>query len=100
MKKDRLSRRTFLQLTAVSLGAFHKASAAASEAGRTSISLVADPNDPIVSAVPVAWALRELISAISQKRVAVQRFASIEQAPRSSLCIVVAGPDAPFASAT
>src|SRR5262249_44100582 len=39
-------------------------------------------------------------SAISQKGVAVQRFASVEQTPRLDLCVVVAGPNAPLASAT
>lgn len=100
MKKDRLSRRKFLQLTALSLGALDKDSAALSQAGRTGISLVADTNDPLVSAAPVIWALQELTSAISQKGVSVRRFASIEQAPRPDLSVIVAGSDAPFASAT
>jgi hypothetical protein len=101
MKKDCLSRRTFLQLTAVSLGAFEKGLAAQSPAGqRASISLVADPADAVVSAPSVAWALQELISATSQNRVTVRRFASIEQAPRSDFCIVIAGANAPLAAGT
>ena len=98
---DRLSRRKFLQFTAFSLGAFDGDLAAGSQSGRRpNISLVADSAEPVVSAPFVVSALQELTSAISQKGATVRRFESIEQAPRSDFCIVVAGPNAPLAPAT
>jgi hypothetical protein len=101
MKKDRLSRRKFLQVTALSLGAFDRRAAAVSQSGRSpGISLVANARDPLVSAVPVVWALQELTSAISQKGVTIRRFESIGQASPWNFCIVVAGANVPLAAGT
>lgn len=94
MKSDRLSRRSFLQIAALSLGVLSGRSAATVETGgSTGISLILDPADAIGLTTPVKWALDELASEISATGVAVRHFSSIEQAPRSDLCVIVVGTD-------
>ena len=100
MKNDRLSRRNFLQIAALSLGALSSRSAATAQSGGAeSISLILDQTDPVGSNAPVKWAVEELASAISATGVGVRHFSSIEQAPRSDVCVVAAGPQTPLASA-
>lgn len=62
------------------------------------ISIVADPDDPICAATPALWALQELAGTLVQRDVAVERYASLEQAPASDLYIVVAGSTSPVAT--
>ncbi len=85
------SRRDFLQTTALSIGALALGPAAVGQSGGQSISLVADPEDSVASAEPVRWAIKELARALAQRRVSLQQFDSIQQAPALSPCIVVAG---------
>jgi hypothetical protein len=92
MKHSTISRRDFLQVTALSIGALSPSSKALAQVvGGHTISLVADSNDPICAATPALWALQELDRALTQHDIAVQRYASLEQAPSSGLCIVAAG---------
>ncbi|HWF92871.1 MAG TPA: hypothetical protein VN684_11345 [Terriglobales bacterium] len=99
MKPSDISRRNFLQVTALSIGALAPGSKALAQVvGGHTISLVADPNDPICAATPSLWALQELTRAFNQHDIAVQRYASVDQAPASDLCIVAAGSASGFAT--
>jgi hypothetical protein len=92
MKPSNISRRNFLQVTALSIGALSPGSKALAQVlGGHAISLVADPNDPICAATPALWALQELARTLAQHDIAVQRYAFLEQASPSDLCIVAAG---------
>src|SRR5262250_1101059 len=99
MKKDRLSRRNFLQIAALSMGAIRSGSAFAADTGVTGISLILDPADPVGSTAPVTWAIQELAGAISATGIAVRRFSSIDEAPRSDVSVVAAASATPLASA-
>lgn len=99
MKPSNISRRDFLQVTALSIGALSPGSKALAQVvGGHRISLVADPNDPICAATPSLWALQELAKTLGQRDIAVQRYASLEQAPPSDLYIVAAGSASAFAT--
>jgi hypothetical protein len=92
MKPSNISRRDFLQGSALSIGALSPASKALARVmGGHTISLVADPDDPICAATPALWALQELAQTLLQRDIVVQRYASLEQAPPSDLSIVAAG---------
>ena len=92
MKSSNISRRDFLQVTALSIGALSPGSKALAQVvGGHRISIVADPNDPICAAAPSVWALQELARTLVQRDIAVERCASLAQAPASDLCIVAAG---------
>jgi len=92
MNGDPLSRRSFLRLTALSLGALGAGSADATEVnGDQNVSLIFDPDDVPASSPPVTWAMQELTTAISQNGIAVRRFPMIDQAPRAGVCVVAAG---------
>jgi hypothetical protein len=100
MKNNRLSRRSFLQIAALSLGALTGRSAATVEAGGAKgISLIRNPADDVGLTTPVVWAIEELALAISATGVTVRHFSSIEQAPRSDLCVVVTGTETALVSA-
>src|SRR5215472_9228008 len=83
MKNDQLSRRNFLQIAALSLGALGNGSAFALDTGGAGISLILDPADPVASTAPVSWAMQELNAAISATGIGVRRFPTIERAPHS-----------------
>ena len=92
MKTPDLSRRDFLQLTALSLGALGAGSAIAAQASdRQLISIVTDRSDSLMSSPPVAWALEELTQSIEQQGVIARRFDSLASAPKSDFYIVAAG---------
>ncbi|HET8825329.1 MAG TPA: hypothetical protein VFM77_09380 [Terriglobales bacterium] len=97
MKRNRLTRRRFLELSALSVGALGLHSPALSASADQAISLVSDPDDPISASQPVAWARQELSAAVSQTGTAVRRFSSIAQATRSDRTIVIAGARSAFA---
>jgi hypothetical protein len=93
------SRRDFLQMAALSLGALGAgSSAAARPPAGTGISLIADPADSVASSQPAVFAIQQLMSAIKRHGVPVRRFESAEQAPSSDLCVVAAGADSSFAA--
>ena len=96
--KDRLSRRTFLRIAALSLGALSDRSLATTEATSTGISLIQDPADRVGLSAPVVWARDELSAALSATGITLRRFRSIEEAPPSDLCIVAAGTETALAS--
>lgn len=91
MKRNRLTRRRFLELSALSVGAVGFHSSALCAAADRGISLVSDPDDPISASPPVAWARQELSSVISQTGTAVRQFSSIAQVPQSDFAVVIAG---------
>ena len=100
MKNDRLSRRNFLQIAALSLGSLTGRSAFPIEANSVSgISLIQDRADPLESVASVKWAIQELDTAISTAGITVRRFSSIDQAPQSAPCVVAAGADTALATA-
>ena len=83
-----LDRRQFL-LTTGSIPAF---SALALAAGR-SVALAVDPKDPVASAGPPRWALKELESALTGKGVQVSHCDRPEQA-KGDMCVLAAGREA------
>jgi hypothetical protein len=83
-----LDRRQFL-LTTGSIPAF---SALALAAGR-SVALAVDPKDPVASAGPPRWALKELESALTGKDVQVSHCDRPEQA-KGDMCVLAAGREA------
>jgi hypothetical protein len=93
------SRRNFLELAALSLGALGLGSSAGAASGARSIAIVTDPADPAASSDPVRWAIEELSHALAQHGIPLHRSSSLQQVPRSDFCIVAAGPTAPLASA-
>ncbi len=101
VKSSHLSRRDFLQMTALSIGALGaESSVAAQLSSQRGVSVVVDPADPVASAAPVVWALQALSQAIAQRRINVRHFNSMEQSPSSDFCIVAAGSRSRLASAT
>lgn len=101
MKPSNISRRDFIQITALSLSALGSGSFARAQPGSShKLSIIASPEDPIASAKPVVWALRELGQSLSQHGISADYFSSIEQAPLSDLCIAVSGSASAFASHT
>lgn len=92
MKSSNISRRDFLQVTALSLGVLGSGPAAfAGLTGGNDVMLVADPDDPIASAPQVAWALQELSKALTDKHIRVRPAPMLEQKPTSDLYIIAAG---------
>ena len=99
MKNDRLSRRNFLQIAALSLGSLTSRSTFSIKAtGVSGISLIQDSADSLGTLAPVKWAIQELDSAISTAGITVRRFSSIDQAPQSDQCVVAAGMDTTLAT--
>lgn len=106
--KRRLTRRKFLEVTALSLGA-----AAAGSPGRgkqkerSRVRIVTDGNDPVASAAPVVWAIRELTLALERQglSVAIEGSAAREKsrarqepnAAGAGFCIIAAGSRTPLA---
>jgi hypothetical protein len=89
--KNTWNRRQFVQTagSAAALGLAKPLTLAA--ATHASVSIIVDPNDRVASAAPAIWAAKEMERALTDQHVPVSRFASIEQAPSSNLCVIVAG---------
>src|SRR5215469_6516803 len=81
------SRRNFLQISGLALGALGLSRSAA-DAGNELVSLVADPADPVASSPPCQWARKELSQALAQHGIKVGEFATLPETPAHSLCIV------------
>src|SRR5580658_8666653 len=91
---NQLDRRSFLKFAA---GA--AAAPGAAFATGPGVSLVGDPDDPIVASAPVQWAAGELQASLSALGVSVQRHATADQAPATGSRIILAGARAPAAQA-
>src|SRR5919197_1482470 len=83
-----MDRRDFLKSAGVAAGI-------AAMRGRASaaqhISLVVDPADAIASAPPVAWAIREVESALTARGATSRTYPRIDAAPGGDRCLVIAG---------
>ncbi|HWC18542.1 MAG TPA: hypothetical protein VG498_16140, partial [Terriglobales bacterium] len=100
MNSDSLSRRRFLRLTALSLGALGtQASHGVEVSGGKGVSLILAAADPLVSAQPVTFAITELNATVSQAGFEFRQFPSLEEAPRSDIYVVAAGKPTPQVSA-
>jgi hypothetical protein len=87
--KSNISRRDFIQSTALSVGALASSSQIwARVISGQAVCLIADPDDPICAALPAVWAMQELAQALAQHRVKILRSQILEQAPRTDLYIV------------
>ncbi len=96
MKTRNLSRRDFIQMTALSVGAFRLgASGTAQSGGDATICLVADPSDLAVSPAPATWAIRELTRTIEEHGMSVRQFNTLDQCPPSSFCLMVGSHNTP-----
>src|ERR1051326_3040865 len=61
------------------------------------VSIIVDPQDPIASAGPAAWAIRELQAGLSTQGVTAKVYARVEAAPAGDRYVVVAGGGSPVA---
>ena len=86
------SRRNFIQISSLALGALSVHSSAA-EVHSESVSLVVDPGDPVASSAPCSWALQEISRALEQHGIKVGRYASLDRAAPNSLCVVASAAD-------
>jgi hypothetical protein len=83
-----MNRRSFLKQS----GAVSAAAMASKLAGAVpNVSIIVDPGDPIASAAPAAWAVRELQAALSRQGVTANVFPKVGAAPAGGQTIVVAG---------
>src|SRR5436190_9288453 len=82
-----MNRRSFLKRTGAAA-----VTAAPSLMGATQgVSIIVDPRDPIASAPPPAWAVRELQTALGKQGVDAKIYPRIGAAPVAGRHIVVAG---------
>ena len=86
------SRRDFLQISGLALGAAGLRGAAA-EARNESVSLVIPPDDPVASLPPCRWAVQELLQALEQRGIRAGQYASLDQAPSRSFCVLASSSD-------
>jgi hypothetical protein len=94
-----VSRRNFLQLAAMSVGALSTGSKAIGEVkGGISVCLVADPGDAVVSSKPVAWAMGELSAALARHGIGVKRANSLDLADAAEFYLVVSASNTQTAS--
>jgi hypothetical protein len=92
MTHSNISRRNFLEITALSLGALTTGTVAFAQLdGGNIVSIVTEDGDALATAIPAAWALQELAQKLTQRGVTVHRFQSMEQAGTADLYIVAAG---------
>jgi hypothetical protein len=83
-----MNRRSFLKQS----GAVAGAALASELAGATqNISIIVDPRDPVATAAPSGWAVRELQAALAKQSVTAKVFPSLNAAPAGGQTIVVAG---------
>ncbi len=87
------SRRSFLQISSLTLGALGLPIRGAAQAQGDTVFIIADPADPVASSPSCRWALKEISQALGEHSVKVGHFASLHQAPAHSRCIVISGPD-------
>lgn len=87
------SRRGFLQISGLSLGALGLPVRAGAEVQDDGVSIIADPADPVAWSVPCRWALKEISQALGRHAIKAGQFASLEQAPPNSFCIIASSRD-------
>lgn len=101
MKTAPLSRRDFLHMTALSIGAMGVGAPTKAEASSgESICLVAEQADRLASSAPVVWAMQELERVVAERGVTVRHAGSLKEALESDLYVAVSEANAPFAAAT
>ena len=86
------SRRNFIQISGLALGALGlpvPGMAVATEG----VSIIVDPDDPVASSTPSAWALQELSRTLQQHGIKVGQYASLQKAAPNSFCVVASGYD-------
>jgi hypothetical protein len=93
MKPNRLSRRNFLQVTALTVGALSAGSKAIGQVKSASVALIAKRDDPLVSSPPVAWALQELETVLVQKGIKVRRLPGLEKGAICDLYVIATAND-------
>jgi len=100
MEDSRLSRRGFLQLSALSIGGLGlQGSPSAQATAGANVALVVSPDDRLAAAPQVQWAIQELWQTLTQRGVTVRKVESLEKAPAADLRIIVAGAEAKIAAA-
>jgi len=97
----RQTRRQFIKQTGLAAAAVAGASMlplpiSAAE-NKSVIAIVLDPEDAIAQQPPGQWAVAELRAALAARGVAAQTYASVDQAPPSQECVLVAGRNSQFA---
>jgi len=90
-----MDRRDFLKTTG--LAAVGASAIRALSGAPQSVSIIVDHQDPIASAGPAAWAIRELQSSLSPQGVTSKIYPRIEAAPAGDRYVVVAGGSSPIA---
>src|SRR5258708_588026 len=88
--ESRLNRRRFLKVLGTAAAAASVSSKAFSEQAPT-VTIVVDPVDDIAASQPAAWAIGNLVKALTAREISVTRAAKLEDAPKGTLCIVAAG---------
>ncbi|HEV3215265.1 MAG TPA: hypothetical protein VGZ27_06055 [Vicinamibacterales bacterium] len=89
-----MDRRDFLKTTGVAIGV----TAARALTGATQgVSIVVDAKDPVASAPPVAWAVRELQSALKERGITAEVVSRVDSAAAGNRCFLVAGAHAALA---
>ena len=58
---------------------------------KSAITIVLDPSDALTTQPPVQWAAEQLCAALTARGVSSQISASLDEAPPSQLCVLVAG---------
>src|ERR1043166_1242598 len=91
----KLSRRDFLQVTALTVGALGASPTAISQVKSASVVLIADSSSDLISAPPVVWALQELETALTQHGINVQKIRTLDQAMAADFYINVAPANVP-----
>ena len=86
------SRRDFIQISGLALGALGLHGAAA-KTKYESVSLMVDPADAVASSAPCVWARKELARVLGQHGIKVGQFSSLQPAPPNSLCVVASAYD-------
>jgi hypothetical protein len=99
-KQDRFlchgqTRRQFIQKTGMAAAAVAGASLlplriSAAE-NKSAVAIVLDPSDALATLPPVQWAAEQLRDALIARGVPSQIYASLDEAPPSQLCVLVAG---------
>jgi hypothetical protein len=93
----KLSRRNFLQVSALTVGALGTGAKAIGQVKSSTVALIANPDDPLISSPPVVWALQELEAALTQKGITVQRALDIKNTATTDLYVIAAGNTLPLA---
>ena len=91
------SRRSFLQISGLALGALGLRPLA--EGQNQVVCIVVDPSDTVVSSRACHWARAELSHALERQGCKVIEITSVEQAPRNSFCVIASDSRRDFATA-